>query len=439
MKIKKILLFSASVIAIYSSAIAAEVETQHVSVTSDLNVKLSGYAQFQTGYKNQSKLAKDEKKVSHNKEAIAFYSDVALVADASTNVNDIKYGGKIVLVPTAKRKGAPDYNGSHIYIEGDHGRVELGSPVVPSGAMMIDGGYVGAATVDAWSRYANTAPESIKQGKNYDPSFACFSEFFMDSKLETDLKSRPYSNEPGRSIVYYTPKYDFAADSKIQIGISYTPDSSNTGADNPGTKSSGKDVKKIEDEAAHIYKFVFDRSVKDAITGGVTLETEFEDGIDLKFAITGETGAAAGKAQRFAAKGDKKPDATFKLSPLRAFNVGAVLNFGSFSYAAGYGTLGKSLTTPEFHKTGRITNYYSGSVAYKQGSFATSISYFKSSQFKNTVDVVAVGTNYKLAPGFSPYAEIATFSLKGKPEFNPELPAKKTNGVAVLLGARLNL
>ncbi|MFK7974338.1 MAG: porin, partial [Rickettsiaceae bacterium] len=124
---------------------------------------------------------------------------------------------------------------------------------------------------------------------------------------------------------------------------------------------------------------------------------------------------------------------------LRTYNIGAILTVGNFSYGGSYGSLGKSLTTPEFHKTGRKTDYYTGTMAYKQGPFVASVSYFKSNQFKNTVDAVSIGIHYLLAPGFKPYAEISGFSLKGRPEFNPELSRKKTRGAVVLIGTKLTI
>ena len=127
---------------------------------------------------------------------------------------------------------------------------------------------------------------------------------------------------------------------------------------------------------------------------GVALEQNLGDGIDLKVGITGEYGKAAGKAKKFARKDDENPTGEFKLSNLRTFNIGAILNVGNFSSAGSFGSLGKSLTTPEFHKTGRKTSYYTGTVAYKQGPFAASISYFKSDQFKNAECTTFCGENF---------------------------------------------
>lgn len=436
MKIKKIIVTAGLFSLFASSAMAAEVTAKKTPVVSDLELKLSGFAHFQSGLRNQSKLGGDEKNVSSNRKNFAFFNEAALAADASKEINDVTYGGKIVLVPTAKRKGSTDYNGSHIYLVSDFGKIEAGSPISPSAQMMVDGGTIAAATFDDWGRYAKFSTAHLMQGSKVEPSFTTFAEFFLDSKLTTTLASRSYSSEPARSVVYYTPKFEFGPSTKLQVGVAYTPDSSNTGADNPSTNSSGEDTRKVEDGV--INKFTIDRTVKDALSGGVTLEQNFADGVDAKLAVTGEYGKSAGRAKRFATATDPNP-AIFKLSNLRTFNIGAVLNVGSFSYAGSFGSLGKSLTTSEFHKTGRKTDYYSGTVAYKQGPFAASVSYFKSDQFKNTVDAVSVGTNYLLAPGFKPYAEISSFVLKGKPEFRPDLSKKKTRGTVAIIGAKLSL
>jgi len=434
--LKKALLVTASMLAVSTSSIADNVTANKMPVVSDLKVELSGYADFQAGLRNQNHLSGDEKNVSKNRNNFAFYNSAAMVANVSNKVSDVTYGGKIVLVPTAKRKGSASYNGSHIYMESDFGRVEAGSPFSASSNMMVDGGdiYVGS---DDWDRYADFSTKHLMQESEVQPSFATFAEFFLDDKLATNLDQRSYSSEPARSISYYTPKFAFGNSTKLQAGVSYAPDSSNTGADNPDTHSSGVDIRNVK--LRNIDRFEIDRTVKDAISGGIALEQNLGDGIDLKVGITGEYGKAAGKAKKFATDAADEVPTEFKLSNLRTFNIGAILNVGNFSCAGSFGSLGKSLTTPEFHKTGRKTSYYTGTVAYKQGPFAASVSYFKSDQFKNTVDAVSIGTQYKMAPGFVPYAEISGFSLKGRPEFNSELKKKKTRGTVALIGAKLSL
>lgn len=436
-------------------------------IKSDFEIKLNGFAHFQAAYRNQSKLKGKEKNVSANNENVAFYNDTAFVVHASKDVNDCKYGAKIVLVPTAKRKGAPTYNGSHIFVETPFGRFEAGSPISASSNMFTDAFAIVAGTGDDWSRYAEfesmhfTQDEKIVgktvdgvtftaqqvDGINIRPTFVTFSDTFLDSKLLSDISDRKFSSEPSRAISYYTPKFEIAEMTKLQIGVSYIPDSSNTGADSPSSQSSGTDEKKIAysivngaaDKDADGEVFKFDRTVKNSFTGGICIEQGISDGVDLKLSFTGEYGKAAGKLTRKSTANAAIDGKEYKLSDLRTYNIGGILNLGNFSFAGSYGSLGKSLTNPVYHRTGRETKYYSGAMAHKYGPFNTSISYFHSDQFKNTVDAVAIGTDFKLAPGLKPYAEIATFSLKGKPEYFPELDAKKTRGTVALLGMKLSL
>ena len=59
MKIKKIIATAGLVSLLVSSAMAEEVSANKTPVVSDLELKLSGFASFQAGIRNQSKLAGD--------------------------------------------------------------------------------------------------------------------------------------------------------------------------------------------------------------------------------------------------------------------------------------------------------------------------------------------------------------------------------------------
>ncbi len=437
-KIQTILLLSTIFsVAAHSPVLAEDVKAGTYNVTSDIGLKLNGFAHFQSGYRvSQKNLQADEKNISTARKSFAFYNEIALVANAFHSLDEVTYGAKLILSPTSSRKGGPAYNGSHLYLESDFGRTELGAPYVAATTMMIDGSECAAGTFDHWSRYANMSPKYLKQGKKIDPSFVTYGEFFMSDKLVTDLKNKAYSTEPARSIAYYTPNFEISDSAKLQFGVSYTPDSSNTGADSPSTQGSGITEKILEEQ--DVYKFVIDNTVKDAFSAGIALSKNISDGIDFKIALTGTKGTAAGKAKKFTKKDDTKPDATYSLSNLKEMNLGAILNIGNISLSASYGNLGNSVTSAEFHKTGRKTDYYTGTIAYKQAEFALSLSYFKGSQFKNTTDAIILGTSYKLAPGLSPYFEIVSFKLNGKPEYYPNLPKHSIKGVVALTGLKLS-
>ena len=104
-----------------------------------------------------------------------------------------------------------------------------------------------------------------------------------------------------------------------------------------------------------------------------------------------------------------------------------------------YGNLGKSFTTPEFHKSGRKSHYFNAGISYKYNATTTKLSYFTSEQYKNKVNIVKVNVSHLLATGLKPYVEFSSYTLKGKQDFYTELKSKSTEGIVALLGIKLTL
>lgn len=399
-------------------------------VVSDLNIKLGAYAAFESGFSNQGKLKGTEKNISANKRGFAFYNDTALFAAISNTTDDITYGAKIILVPTVKRKVNKDYNGSYVFLEHEFGRIEAGSPIPVAKNMMVSDGSIP-------TKYIKTSTEYLKQNTKATPSFLTSEGAFLGDSIIASMDSATYSSEPPRTINYYTPKFNLTDSSKIRLGISYTPDSANTGVEKPSDKSDG--IKKYAVGETTIDRFEIDRSVKDALTSGIVLEQKLTEEAELKLALTGEYGKSAGKIKKFANKDDKNP-LEYKLSDLKSYNIGAELKIGDFKYNACYSSFGNSLTTKELHKGNRKSQYYNAGIAYTYNkATTTSLSYFASEQFKNKVNSVKLAVSHILAPGLKPYAEIHAYTLKGKPEFYPNLKARKVKGTVALVGVKLSL
>lgn len=426
--LSKKLLFILGATLLNSTTLANSITSDKIPVVSELNVKLGAYAAFESGFANQSNLEKSEKKISANKEGFAFYNDTAMFATISNKKDDIEYGGKIVLVPTSKRKSIPNYNGSHIFVENSYGRIELGSPVPVATNMMISDGCIPG-------KYIKKSTIYLKQSTSLSPSFQTGDGHFLGDDIVASLDDASYSNEPPRTINYYTPSIPIGDTTKVQVGVSYTPDSSNTGAGSPGDKSKA-DKKEIGSDDIH--RFEINKSVTDAVTAGIKLEQKFSDDISAKIALTGEYGKTKGKAKKFAIEDDKNPQ-EYKLANLRSYNIGGELKINDFTFNACYGNLGKSFTTSEFHKSGIKSHYYNAGIAYKYNVTTTKLSYFASEQYKNKVNVVKVNVSHLLAPGLKPYVEFSSYTLKGKPEFYSELKSRSTKGTVALIGAKLTL
>ena len=424
---KKCILILSTIFA--SNSALANVESNKYQVVSDLNVKLGAYAAFEAGGSRQSHLKSSEKNLSANRDGFLFYKDTALFATISNKHEEVEYGGKIILVPTAQRKNIPSYNGSHIFIKSEFGHIELGSPIPVAQNMMISDGSVPG-------KYIKKTSSHLKQNKEHGPSFLTGDGHFLGDNIVADFDKAKYSNEPPRTINYYTPKFALGNTTKVQLGVSYTPDSSNTGAGGANEKTTSSAIKKVGIDNLH--KFEIDKSVADAVTAGIKLEQKISDDINLKLALTGEYGNTKGKAKKYISKDDKNP-LEHKLANLRSYNIGGELKLSDFTFNACYGNLGKSFTTPEFHKSGTKSHYYNAGVAYKYGQTTTKLSYFGSEQYKNKVSSVKLNISHILAPGLKPYAEISSYTLKGKPEFHNELKSKSTRGTVALLGLKLTL
>ena len=427
MKTKIIGFFTISLISV--TVLANDITNEKIPVVSGLNMKIGAYAAFESGFNKETHLKKSEKNISANKEKFAFYNDTALFATISNTTDDITYGAKIILVPTTKRKVNKDYNGSYVFLENNYGRIEAGSPIPVAKNMMISDGSIPI-------KYIKTNTEYLKQGTKANPSFLTGEGCFLGDSVVAGLDLASYSSEPPRTINYYTPKLSINDSGKIQLGVSYTPDTANTGVDNPSVKSDG--IRKHGIYANGVDRFEIDRSIKDAVTIGLSLEQKLAENVELKLTTTGEYGKSVGKIKKFASKDDKKPE-EYKLHNLGTYNIGAELKVNNFKYNACYGSFEKSFSNKELHKAGLNTHYYNAGAAYKYNATTITLSYFGSEQFKNKVDSVKLNISHLLAPGLKPYVELHNYRLKGKPEFYSELKSRKVKGVVALVGVKLSL
>ena len=427
---KKLIPLFATLLA--SSALGCDSKAKlPVSTTiDDTKLKLEALFNFQSGFSSQNHLAAKDKFVSGDRKKLAFYTEAFFGATFEHDNGDLIYGAKIALIPTTKAKTSASYNGSHIYLKSDFGKVELGSPYDAGSKLRIVADDIAAG--GDWSRYANFDGSNM-QYKGLPVDSIYYKEYFFDSVFRTKINQSNDRFEPSRKISYYTPEYR-----GFNFGISYIPDSGNSGGATISPTSAGLSTVPLPDTEN---TYVINRNVTDAFSLGGSYKHNLDENVAIKVALTGEYGKSAGKIKLVQDKGapNEVTINQYKLSDLKTFNLGAVLTYGNFSYSASYGTLGKSLTSKEFNKTGQNRRYYNGAVVYGQGPIKTSISYFKSNQFKNILNSVTVGSEYKLAPGLVPYAEVSCFNVRGRPSFYPEAPIRKTKGTVAVLGAKLKI
>ena len=371
------------------------------ALAGDVNVKMRGAFDFQFGYKKQSKLLdkKTGKYVSANKKNYAFDTDAGLMAEISSEANGVNYGGRIVVKPTARRTTSSSYSGSHIFVEHSAGRLELGTDYNAASKMQITGYDIAAATGDDWSNFV---------GDNYNgASYLETVDFFVDN-LKKD-------GEASRKITYFTPEVY-----GLTLGVSYIPDTANTGDGALNATNTDLGVKQKD--------FGRKMHVKDAFAGGLSWKYNVGS-TSVQVAATGEYGSPAEK--KFVNNGKN-----YKVRKLSSYNIGAKVKYDQFSVAGSYGNWNKSFLAKGLDDKKNNTKFYTAAVAYNQGPIGASVTMFNSKHRTNKLRAITVGTDYKLMPGLKPYAEVTYFSTRPGKIAKAD-GSKKTNGTVAILGAML--
>lgn len=394
---------------IAASAISVLLSTS--SMADDLTAKLQGRFKFEAASRSQSGLkGAEEKNITANKKNSATYTDAYVGARVEAESEGRKYGAQLALTTTTRGSGTPSYDRSHLFVECDKmGKVELGSNFGAASIMEVNALSYARASGDDPENYAML---DIKSGDTVVDTMPMFPTTY--EKLDSKNK------ESARKITYYSPKY-----SGFQLGVSYTPDSANHG--NLTVKDASEARGNLYSVGGSVYSD--DLDVKDGWSGGLTYETQIKDSMGVKLAFTGETGTAS--------KGRVVDGASYKMPKLKSYNVGAAVTSGPYTLVASYADQGKVGSKTVFGKDQKSKFYTFGGV-YKQGPVGLSISYYKAKVHGNKMDTTVIGTDYDLAPGLQPFAEVAFFNGKGKlPSVYGDSTKRKFKGTIFLLGMKM--
>jgi predicted porin len=404
---------------LFSSAVYAEDD--------GLTIKPSGRFDFTAGYLN-NKGANPKEKVSLNKNNFGFLSTARFILTIQNKLpNNISYGAKIAVNTTSRSDRTTP---SSLFFESDAGKWEIGSDKSAVSKMKITGYSQASATAGGWDIWVR--PDIRDHNIQYVSNFGNF----LDTKTR-NVKDIEYS----KKITYYTPELH-----GFQFGISYIPDTTNIGG------------KAISDPQYHLDKlnngYKFD--IKDGLGIGITKLHKFSEKSSIKLSLVGETGKVSVNtptadqikkdstiiATNNSAFANLLPS-TIKFKKLRTYTAGAELKYGKLALSGGYSNYEKSLTanTPLLDPSDRKKTYlYSAGVKYNFNKLSVSTNYFYSNNKKNTISATTIGTDYKLAPGILPYAEVTFYDTKGWYRNKPtdtSFIADNHNGVLFLVGTKL--
>lgn len=343
-------------------------------------VSVGGTADFQAGFTDQD--AAYEVGANSRKAKFANDTRVAVKVNGKAD-NGLAYGAVIELqadVSDANDNSGINADRTYLFVESGFGRFEMGSNYGVAKTLKVDASTFARATggIDGdWYYYANTVAPAA---------------FILSPDLPLDKGfTQRGESEDATKLTYYSPRY-----AGLQFGASYTPDSGNRGTAAAFTSKSDFNQ----------YENVFDL--------GVNYTNQY-DQVGFAAAVTGQIGDAEASNQE----------------DLRAYAVGASVNYAGFTIGGSYG----DLTDSGQLKTANAgdADYWTVGAGYVQGPFGASLTYIDSDNDRNKFSNLSFGADYQLAPGFVPYAEISFFEIEPA-----DRNVTKNDGTVFIVGTQLN-
>lgn len=446
---KKVLFTSAMFALAASSALAHEAGPK---------VTFGGSLDTQVGFNGEKKAFKytnaktQAASGSSAVNSMAIVNDTSLHAKVDGKAHGMGYGGMIKLsadTSTSKVGNTDKASQTMMYVESKFGRMEAGSYTGSYNAMKVDaasfaratGGIDGDSTYYFNQSFANGGDLVARSNSKTNGR----GEFVTSASLPTNYDDNKVAN--AAKVNVFTPSF-----AGFKAGLTYTPDTDQHGTVNK-YNSVTRQGSSVNDSRFSGYKDVFQ--------GGLHYAGKF-DKVGVKFAALGEVGAA---------KDSVVSGTYYERHDLRAYEVGMNLSYMGFTVGGSYGDMGKSGTFKSIRTASsaavngvsgkKDADYYTLGAGYEHGNMGVSLGYFKSSAGAftanrtavtggtgtNTVNYsgkgefsnVSLGVDYKLAPGFMPYAEVSKFEMKDKAYAVATATAepKKNSGTIVLVGSKL--
>jgi len=445
MSIKKFLLTSALVAGFAGSAFAH----QHLTVT------LGGSIDTQVGFRDQDEPFEYLNLDSVTTPSTTELSDAAIVNDTRLNFKvdadngkGLKYGGLVVLNADASTNKFSKLNLAHsssggglnvgdirrqssvelvededayqtmIYAETMYGRLEAGSYTGAYNALKVNAGSIARATggINGDTQYwVNPLIMTSNAG-----TYGFISDrFWVNPNLPSNYDTGGQDN--AAKATYYTPTW-----MGFKAGLTFIPD-----MEQKGTVARTHVV--LEDISTGNLPY------KGVVSGGIHYAGHFQK-IHVKAALLGESGEA------------KSFNTSQGREDLSAWEAGLSLGYNGFTVAGSYAAMDDSgLVNAASGTTAALgkddTNYWTLGAAYEYGHAGVSVTYLNSQRGlleginteRNKFTNWSIGVDYKLAPGFMPYAEISFYDLDERNQSTVAADAaqQENDGTVFLAGTKL--
>lgn len=353
----------------------------HSASSSRTGINLGGVIDFQAAFRDQDLTHGSFARENVFKNDTEVHVTVNQVAD-----NGLRYGAVIELeadVTEADKKEGLNGDKTYLYLESNYGRLELGSNSDAGHALGVDASTFARATGGIHGdleSYVHMPHAAGSHGHSHD--------FILSPSLP--LAHNHGESEDATKITYYTPRV-----SGFQLGASYIPDSGNVGT------AAGFTSDNDEHQFENVMNLALQHSGKVGDIGTLA-------------SISGEFGTAESNHDE----------------DLRAGALGLNLSYQGFVVGGSYAYWGDSMT--EVSDTVDAGNSWSLGAGYEAGPFGVSVGYLNGEFKDNTSEIVSIGTDYKLAPGLVPYAELSFFNFDAADQ-----TWEDTDGTLFILGTTL--
>ncbi len=441
---KKLLITSALVAGFASSAFAHAGPT--VTLGGSLDTQLGVRSQksgYDTDAANPVAGSTTQNKV--HKYAIVNDTRIHVKADGKAG-NGLKYGGKVVLKgDTSQDKfnhassGFNEQFETSSYVESMFGHLSAGSMTGVVDSMSVSGASVARATggIDGdWKYWVNPnihddTPTATTPVAN-NPERTVAANFINRPTLPSNYDAGGEAS--AAKVSYMTPTY-----AGFKAGLSYIPDIEQHGSTN---------LSHIVLKNANTNATDPTLGFKNIWSGGLHYAGKMSN-VGLKASLLGETGDAKNATLAGTNPVRNRHD-------LRAWTIGGSMNMSGFTLAASYGDWGKSGVHKALAGGKKRSTYWTLGGSYEYGAMGASVTYMESKRagIDSTLTAastnvalakakqhrnVSLGLDYKMAPGFMPYAEVSFFKLDEK---NSGTAAnahnKKNDGSVFLAGTKLS-
>jgi hypothetical protein len=399
-------------------------------------VTLGGSLDTQFG----SKTEKNAYKLDSNNHKL---NNAGIVNDTSVHVkvdgaaHGLKYGGLVKLNADTSTSKVGEGSVGHqtmMYVESSMGKLEAGSYTGAYDAMKVSGASLARATggIDGdWKYWVNTGVDSTYVAA----TGAGINSLIVAPTLPTAM-DKSYSANASK-VTYYSPIF-----AGFRLGVSYTPDTQQHGTVT-NLKALTKDYVTLSDASNQTLNY------KNVFQGGLSYKGKF-DKVGFRFSALGEVGSAKKGLTTIGDNYVSRHD-------LRAWELGAKISYMGFGLAGSYGDWGKSGLVKSMTAAGVTTSvvgakagkYWTAGANYVHHNYGVSFGYMKAenggfglntgatpkaySSLKGQSTVYSFGADYKVAPGFMPYAEVSMFDLKDK----TRAADGKNKGTVFLAGSKL--